>query len=50
MEQRVIKMAALGRRFQIGDLYDYRSDRILNSKNIILIQQIIGPVNVEKCC
>ena len=29
MEKNVTKMAALGRRFQIGDLYDYRSDRIL---------------------
>lgn len=26
-------MLALGRNFQLGDLYDYRSDRIINGKH-----------------
>ena len=28
IEQHVIKMAALGRQFQLGGLYDYRNDTI----------------------
>jgi len=32
MEDNFTKMAAMGRRFQIGDLYDYRNDHILTGK------------------
>ena len=28
----LIKMAALGRPFQLGNLYDYRNDRIIQGK------------------
>ena len=34
MERHVIKMAALGHPFQLGDLYDYPTDRILTGKEI----------------
>lgn len=29
MDRYVIKMAALGRHFQVGDLYNYRNDNII---------------------
>ena len=32
IERHFTKMAAMGRRFQLGDLYDYRSDNILTGK------------------
>jgi hypothetical protein len=32
MDDNFIKMAAMGRRFQMGDLYDYHTDNILTSK------------------
>lgn len=31
-EESFIKMPALGRRFQLGDFYDYRNDNILSGK------------------
>ena len=30
----MISMTALGRRFKLGDLYDYRHDRMLSSKTL----------------
>jgi hypothetical protein len=32
IERHFTKMAAMGRRFQLGDLYDYRTDQILEGK------------------
>ena len=34
IERHFTKMAAIGRSFQLGDLYDYRSDNILTGKLI----------------
>jgi hypothetical protein len=32
IERHFTKMAAMGRRFQLGDLYDYRNDQLLTGK------------------
>lgn len=32
IDQHVTKMAALGRQFQLGGLYDYRNDTIIKGK------------------
>lgn len=32
IKQHVTKMAAMGRFFQLGDLYDYKKDRALTGK------------------
>ena len=32
IERHYIKVAALGRRFQLGDLYNHRNDRIVAGK------------------
>jgi hypothetical protein len=32
MDDNFTKMAAMGRRFQMGDLYDYHTDNVLSSK------------------
>jgi hypothetical protein len=33
IERHITKMAVLGGRFQLGDLYDYRNDSILEGTN-----------------
>jgi hypothetical protein len=36
IERHIIKMVVFGGRFQLGDLYDYRSDSILAGINLHL--------------
>lgn len=33
MDRRIAKMAALGRHFEVGNLYNYRNDIVIPGKN-----------------
>ena len=48
----LIKMAALGRRFHIGTLYDYRTDSIIEGKAIFFNKSCIShqPLNIIGTC
>ena len=46
LEGHVIVMAALGRRFKLGDLYDYRNDHIVAGKHRLLTNYMLLLLNV----
>ncbi len=36
MDRRIAKMAALGRHFEVGNLYNYRNDIVIPGKNFVI--------------
>ena len=42
IERHFTKMAAIGRSFQLGDFYDYRSDNILTGKLIFNYDDVVS--------
>lgn len=50
MDKHVIKMASLGRRFQLGDLYNYRNDHILEGNKLKSFRYSINNFLLHSLC